>query len=312
MTQHNDCNCAAPSSRLETILVQELVRVDAIEASDAFEVFLALNGSAIASRIGKLVWPPDFNHPCLSKNPPRWCWAASDGWVDLVSRQILIESLIGAELLDRHDAFHTQARAVDLATVVVRRAIRTERLSIEQGYAMLDFVASVGSPCGKIVEGSPLAAFCRKYPTAKICMLASAPLHPILRDGLAWLAFVQQSVHHALMGIETGNAVLAATLDEAARDAALTVRLDDASVILRGAGVDSKLLTENHRAVVGMYGPGGFWGKICALRPIPEICKYIRGGFGGPLIDILSQKTALDLETLAPALDHRLGGVGWE
>ena len=74
----------------------------------------------------------------------------------------------------------------------------------------------------------------------------------------------------------------------------------------------SKLLTENHRAVVGMYGPGGFWGKICALRPIPEICKYIRGGFGGPLIDILSQKTALDLETLAPALDHRLGGVGWE
>lgn len=306
MAQTNDCKCAAEAARLETIVVEELLRVEALDQPAAFDVLMALNGSALGSSPGKVGLVTGFDHPCFSANPPKWCLAAAEVGLDRLSRQIVIEALTDVGLLDRHAALRTQGRATDLATVVIRRAVKKGALSTDDGFAMLDTVVSIGSSRGLIDPDSPLAAFCREHPTAPLCTLASSPGHERIRDEMAWLAFVQMSVQHKLLEVSMGSAALSAGLDEVAGEAATKVRLHDALTVLRGIGIPNKELPKIRARLVGKYPPDSPWAEICARRPIPEVCKYIHGGVTASFLYLLVEKTKLEFDPLIRTLELRL------
>jgi hypothetical protein len=198
--------------------------------------------------------------------------------------------------------------------MVIRRAVDTEKLSVEDGLAFLETLGTFNSTLARPVPGSWLDTYCREYPTAPICLVAKTHFrNPTVVRERANIGFIALAEHFKLLDTVEAISVLKATYgDYGVTKINTDITIGDAEVIVETANLGEHLPELRHVLADARAGyvVDGTWSEICNNTSKPQLATLIHQiPVGRALIDSLVNHKVLDAKFIPSMLDTMAGAI---
>jgi hypothetical protein len=299
--------------RLESIILGEVTRkltdTKKLVPTREFATWTRLN-LGLLSTLEKVGYATEIaNTEWTSKSSPIVTRDAFD---------ILTSFLVSGGLLDKNEMpqliNERSPMLTDLVPMVVRKAIDSGKLTIDQGLSFLETINLFSSNIARPIPGSWLDQYCQENPTAPIGLVARAGFHnyTVLRER-ANLGFVALAEHFKLLDASESVSVLKALHgDLGVHELALDMTIGQAEVILETAGLGEHLPKIRHLLADARAGyvVDGQWAEICNGSTTPQISTLIHQmPVGRAVIDSLVSHKIIEKSFIKSLVHTMVGGI---